>query len=219
MVQTKAYAPSLNSFKTLELQIITLNEDWSNPHLCKTWGSNTDLNSSSIRIELDNNCFEQFPPSQIASLKHLLKDLKEKYKISAANFIGHSYIAPIRKNDPNKTFSWKALAEEGYGLWYDEIIEGTIQLSDAPPVLSTSIPQELIKLGNDSIDITPRQTPTVPKLLDVPVRVALNIIGYDVSDTPATIKAFKLHFIQTEVNSILTDYDLKVLNNVYRKYL
>jgi len=36
---------------------------------------------------------------------------------------------------------------------------------------------------------------------------------------PAAIKAFKLHFIQTEVDSTLTDHDLQVLNNLYKKYL
>ena len=41
------------------------------------WGSNTDLNSSSIGIELDNNGFDEFSPLQIQSLMNLLKDLKD----------------------------------------------------------------------------------------------------------------------------------------------
>ncbi|CAA9271530.1 MAG: N-acetylmuramoyl-L-alanine amidase, partial [uncultured Adhaeribacter sp.] len=35
----------------------------------------------------------------------------------------------------------------------------------------------------------------------------------------AAIRAFKLHFIQTEVNAVLTESDKRVLYNLYRKYL
>ncbi|OBX26872.1 N-acetylmuramoyl-L-alanine amidase [Gelidibacter algens] len=183
------------------------------------WGSNTDLNSSSIGIELDNNGIDGFSPLQIASLMELLKDLKEKYKIPTANFIGHSDIAPTRKNDPNKTFPWKALAKEGYGLWYDDIPDEDFPFFEIDSIKNTEMPQEIKIEVNDSVIVDIIQTLYVAPLLDVSPKVALKIIGYDVSDMPAAIKAFKLHFIQTEVNSTLTDYDLKVLNNLYKKYL
>jgi len=183
------------------------------------WGSNTDLNSSSIGIELDNNGSDDFSPLQIASLLELLKDLKEKYKIPTANFIGHSDIAPTRKNDPNKTFPWKELAKEGFGIWYDEIIEEKVQLFGENKTLTTEIPQEIKTEVNDSVIVSEIKAPISPPILDVTPKVALKIIGFDVSDMPAAIKAFKLHFIQTEVNSTLTDHDLKVLNNLYKKYL
>ncbi|MVN92059.1 N-acetylmuramoyl-L-alanine amidase [Mucilaginibacter aquatilis] len=47
---------------------------------------------------------------------------------------------------------------------------------------------------------------------------ALRIIGYDTSNLPAAIKAFKLHFIQNDVSSQLTQLDLNVLFNVAKKY-
>jgi len=183
------------------------------------WGSNTDLNSSSIGIELDNNGSDDFSLLQIQSLLELLKDLKEKYKIPAANFIGHSDIAPTRKNDPNKSFPWKELAKEGYGLWYDEIPEEEIETLDKGNMLTTEIPQEIKTEVNDSVIVAKANTQKPIPLLDITPKAALKIIGYDVSDMPAAIKAFKLHFIQTEVNSTLTDHDLKVLNNLYKKYL
>ena len=83
------------------------------------WGQNTDINSSSIGIELDNNGFETFTELQINSLLRVLGSLKKNYNIPAANFIGHSDIAPGRKVDPNRNFPWQQLAESGYGLWYD----------------------------------------------------------------------------------------------------
>jgi N-acetylmuramoyl-L-alanine amidase len=84
------------------------------------WGNVTDINSISIGIELDNDGFEPFPPEQINSLLHLLDKLKTAYSIPSANFIGHGDIAPTRKNDPNKFFPWKELADKGFGLWYGD---------------------------------------------------------------------------------------------------
>lgn len=83
------------------------------------WGNTTDINSSSIGIELDNNGFESFPEAQMNSLVALLGRLKKTYRIPTSNFIGHGDIAPTRKNDPNWRFPWKSLAEKGFGFWYD----------------------------------------------------------------------------------------------------
>jgi N-acetylmuramoyl-L-alanine amidase len=83
------------------------------------WGNNTDINSSSIGIELDNNGFEDFTEPQINSLLQLLDRLKKAYNIPIANFIGHLDIAPGRKVDPNRYFPWQQLSEQGFGIWYD----------------------------------------------------------------------------------------------------
>lgn len=87
------------------------------------WGNNTDINSNSIGIELDNNGFEPFPQPQINSLLLLLADLKKDYNIPTSNFIGHADIAPTRKQDPSKYFPWKTLAEHGFGNWYDLVLD------------------------------------------------------------------------------------------------
>lgn len=84
------------------------------------WGNNTDLNSSSIGIEIDNNGVDSFAAAQITTLLQLLANLKKAYAIPLANFIGHADIAPTRKNDPNVTFPWKQLAGAGFGLWWSD---------------------------------------------------------------------------------------------------
>jgi N-acetylmuramoyl-L-alanine amidase len=84
------------------------------------WGNNTDINSSSIGIELDNNGYEFFTDTQINSLLTLLDTLKTRYKIPQENFIGHGDIAPGRKVDPNWRFPWKLLADHGFGDWYGD---------------------------------------------------------------------------------------------------
>ena len=158
------------------------------------WGNNTDLNSSSIGIELDNNGLEPFSEAQINSLLVVLAKLKSTYNIPAANFIGHSDIAPTRKNDPNTYFPWKRLAEQGYGLWYDEILPDTLASLDTT-------------LVQDSL-----QSFMKPEF-------ALKIIGYDTRNLPAAIKAFKIHFIQKDIDTTLTLQDKKILFNLYPKYM
>ncbi len=92
-----------------------------------SWGKNTDINSASIGIELDNNGVEPFSEAQINSLLQLLTRLIKIYNIPSQNIIGHSDIAPSRKNDPSILFPWKKLSENGFGIYPDEI------LLDAPP--------------------------------------------------------------------------------------
>ncbi len=146
------------------------------------WGNVTDLNSTSIGIEIDNNGIDTFSLAQINTLAGLLSTLKKAYNIPAANFIGHADIAPARKVDPNVHFPWKNFAEQGFGLWYDDTTN--IVLPD-----------------------------------NFQSRQALRIIGYDLSDTTATIQAFRRHFLQTESKAELNEAEKKVLYAVMRKYM
>lgn len=86
------------------------------------WGNDTDLNSSSIGIEIDNDGFEPYTGAQIQGVLKVLATLKKRYRIPTANFIGHSDIAPNRKPDPHD-FPWKMLATKGFGLWYDDVLK------------------------------------------------------------------------------------------------
>ncbi len=110
------------------------------------WGGNTDINSNSIGIELDNTGFVPFPEAQISSLLALLTTLKKTYNIPTANFIGHADIAPSRKNDPNKYFPWKMLADYGFGNWYDTTL-------DTVPANFNSV-QAMRLIGYDTRDST-----------------------------------------------------------------
>ena len=83
------------------------------------WGTITDVNSSSIGIELDNDGGSPFAPAQIGSLLRLLDDLCERHGIPRSAVIGHADFAPTRKRDPGFRFPWKQLADAGFGLWPD----------------------------------------------------------------------------------------------------
>ena len=83
------------------------------------WGLSIDLNSASIGIELDNNGREPYAQTQIDGLLSLLSDLSRRYRIPAANYLGHADVAPRRKVDPGPLFPWRTLATNGFGLWCD----------------------------------------------------------------------------------------------------
>ena len=105
------------------------------------WGADTDVNSSSIGIELDNNGREPYAEPQVAALLSLLADLQERYRIPAANFVGHGDIAPGRKVDPSALFPWRRLADRGFGLWCDA--------RPFDPLIAIDVPLSLQALGYD----------------------------------------------------------------------
>jgi N-acetylmuramoyl-L-alanine amidase len=109
------------------------------------WGGDTDVNSASIGIELDNNGGEPFADRQIAALLALLGDISKRYKIPPANYLAHADVAPTRKNDPSRFFPWRALADHGFGLWcYAPPVE-------TPPIFDAAV--ALQALGYDVADV------------------------------------------------------------------
>jgi N-acetylmuramoyl-L-alanine amidase len=84
------------------------------------WGSETDINSASIGIELDNTGFEPYPAAQLRSLVALLEDIRSRHDIRRENFLAHGDVAPGRKVDPGALFPWNLLAQQGFGAWCEE---------------------------------------------------------------------------------------------------
>ncbi len=86
------------------------------------WAGETDINSASIGIEIQNpdGRDNPYPDAQIESLIKLSKGILSRHAIPAKNILGHSDVAPGRKRDPGEKFPWQRLAGEGIGLWPDE---------------------------------------------------------------------------------------------------
>lgn len=78
------------------------------------WRGITDVNSASVGIELVNPGHEfgyrPFPDAQMASLIPLVAAIKARHGITRGNIVGHSDVAPARKQDPGELFNWHALA-------------------------------------------------------------------------------------------------------------
>ena len=85
-----------------------------------SWRGITDVNSASIGIELVNPGHEfgyrPFPDAQMAALLPLLADMVLRHDIPRANVVGHSDVAPARKEDPGELFDWELLAAHRLAL-------------------------------------------------------------------------------------------------------
>ena len=86
------------------------------------WKNFKLLNKYSIGIEINNpghdHGYKNFNLKQINSLKRLLKNLMKKYKIKKQNILGHSDIAPTRKQDPGEKFPWSELSKSNLCDWH-----------------------------------------------------------------------------------------------------
>lgn len=85
------------------------------------WAGEADINSCSIGIEIQNlgvvSGHHPYPDIQIESVINLCRDIIRRHNIPAKNILGHSDVAPQRKQDPGELFPWQRLAGEGIGLW------------------------------------------------------------------------------------------------------
>lgn len=142
------------------------------------WRGRDGVNAFSIGIELVNPGTEfgyrAFPQTQMDALAGLAKDILSRHAIPARNVIGHSDVAPLRKDDPGYLFDWPWLAQQGTGVWPDfRVIKGQ---SDASVI---SIQQRLNAYG-----------------------YAIPQSGEYCAVTKAAIVAFQLHFRPADYTGI-----------------
>ena len=90
------------------------------------WQGDEDLNSRSIGIEIvngghdwpdDDDALPAYPDVQIEAVIELSKAVIQRWDIPETRIVGHSDIAPARKQDPGEHFPWKRLSEHAIGLW------------------------------------------------------------------------------------------------------
>ncbi len=109
-----------------------------------SWQGIKDINSRSIGIEIENKGhdfgYHKFPEIQINSLINLCHKLIKKYNIKPINIVGHSDVAPERKEDPGEFFPWDLLNQNGIGIYSKEFL---------PPPTDFDLKKGLEKIGYD----------------------------------------------------------------------
>lgn len=92
-----------------------------------SWAGETDINDRSIGIELANPGHEfgyrPFAEPQMAALEQLAGEIVTRFDIPARRVLGHSDIAPARKQDPGEFFDWRRLARKSIGIWPEVVAQ------------------------------------------------------------------------------------------------
>lgn len=88
-----------------------------------SWHAETDINSCSIGIEIQNpghnGGYPEFPDGQMRAVKALCKDIVGRHAMAPERVLAHSDVAPGRKIDPGEKFDWPGLFREGIGHWVE----------------------------------------------------------------------------------------------------
>ena len=180
------------------------------------WRKDQNLNDTSIGIEivnlgyttdsLNNRVFTPYPEDQFKKVASLTKDIVTRYNIPPTNILGHSDIAPTRKQDPGPMFPWKRLYDEyQIGMWYDETAKQTflnqilttndITIQYNNPEFVSKIQQQLVQFGYN-----------------------LTVNGAWDKTTKQTIEAFQFHFRPSNYNGLMDAETLAILQALIQKY-
>ena len=165
-----------------------------------SWLGNTDINSSSIGIEIQNKGHTQgyhdFPEKQMRAVAALSKDIIARNKIEPRNVLAHSDVAPGRKVDPGEKFNWQFLHSQGVGHWVKpEAISGGGFLQEGDtgdPVLAL---QSMLKFYGYQVDAS----------------------GTFDKRTRIVIEAFQRHFRQERVDGIADASTVATLHGLLRE--
>lgn len=148
------------------------------------WAGETDLNMSSIGIEVAHPGHRDptpFPGRQISAVIDLARDICARHTIPPARVLAHSDIAPRRKIDPGEFFPWDALARGGVGRHVVALVpDGDCGL--APGASGAEVRQlqrDLARLG-----------------------YRLDETGVYDDDTRVTVTAFQRHFRPARVDGV-----------------
>lgn len=148
------------------------------------WAGETDINSRSIGIEIAHEGEANglpYPDAQVDAVIALCHDILGRHPIPPERVLGHADVAPLRKEDPGRSFPWRRLHEAGVGHW----------VPPAPIVTGKALQE-----GD--------RGPKVAAL-----RAALAAYGYGLApgeaydpDTGAVVRAFQRHFRPERVDGI-----------------
>jgi N-acetylmuramoyl-L-alanine amidase len=162
-----------------------------------SWAGERDINSMSIGIEIANPGhdfgYPDFPPHQIAAVIALCRDIAARNRIRADRVLGHSDVAPGRKQDPGEKFPWRRLHEKGVGHW-----TAPAPIVDAP----------FLAVGDCGETVSMLQM----KLADY--GYGLSVTGQYDAATRDVVTAFQRHFRQARVDGVADSSTLTTLTDL-----
>jgi N-acetylmuramoyl-L-alanine amidase len=151
-----------------------------------SWAGETDINSSSIGIEIANPGhqygYPDFPKRQIAAVTALCRSILRRYAIPPVRVLAHSDVAPARKQDPGEKFPWRTLHDSGVGHW---VKPATVTAGGA-----------LLALGDRGDAVAALQN----SLRDYGYGISVN--GYFDSATHDVVSAFQRHFRPERIDGV-----------------
>jgi N-acetylmuramoyl-L-alanine amidase len=148
------------------------------------WKGETNINAVSIGIEIVNPGHEfgyrKFPDAQVEAVIDLIADVRSRWTIPDSRILGHSDVAPDRKEDPGELFPWKRLAEAGHGLWVE----------------SGAAPGAALAGGEEGLGV-------------LALQAGLSRLGYDCpptgkfdEGTATVVRAFQRHWLQSRFDGV-----------------
>ncbi len=180
-----------------------------------SWRNDKNFNDHSIGIEIVNagyktdstkmKIFPSYDDDQVKKIAALVQDIAKRYMIPATNILGHSDVAPTRKQDPGPKFPWKKLYDQyQIGMWYDDFSKQTF--------LDAILPEDFAMQSTASSFIFKYQT-------------ALKTFGYGIEPsgivddaTNKTIEAFQYHFRPEKYDGIMDAETWAILQALNQKY-
>jgi len=148
------------------------------------WKGQRNINGVSIGVEIVNPGHEfgyrKFPKAQIDAVIALCGDIRSRWTIDDGHIVGHSDVAPGRKDDPGELFPWKRLAKEGHGLW----------------VQSDPAPGAPLALGDKGVGVFGLQAGFTRLGYDLPPSAEFD------EATQQVVTAFQRHWRQEKVDGI-----------------
>jgi len=148
------------------------------------WKGDADINARSIGVEIVNPGhtygYRDFPQAQVAAVIALVSDIRTRWTVPDGYILGHSDVAPERKEDPGERFPWRALHAAGHGLWCEP----------------TAAPGEPLREGDEGVGVFALQA-------------ALNRLGYDSAPsgqydakTRILVTAFQRHWAPHRLDGV-----------------
>lgn len=185
-----------------------------------SWNGEQDLNSRSIGIEIVNgghdwplseNVLPPFPSVQIEALIELCTGILGRWDIPGARIVGHSDIAPARKEDPGEHFPWDQLARAGIGV-------RPLSVSDDPATTDGALKDgpHLIGRGLGPGDDKQAVSRMQGMLAEIGYTIDENGIYDDV--TEAVIRAFQRRWLQDQVTGQADLRTLQMIGLVHPLY-